>query len=327
MLLSDSTLSCAPPLLGLSRGWCIDCVWLSWHYLQYQASDAAPKGSAKETLCIRAQITHAHTHTSTSIKHTFPNIVIDATWSILQFQTNETCIHTRIQNHCLHPSTPLYVQLPSDFARAAELPRCAHTDVFHCAHFHTHPSLNNYASSLILFPSHLLSIPKEIIKKPRCSLWYSPAAWKLFVLCACKVLALRGSTGLARDIYLSLLKHIYTAHTYCTVVAIVTTTAHALIMHPSKIIATYRKGNMSIISIHCFRKQFDTCIIPENMQTSDLLTLSLIWGTLLPAIALNVWCWIIHMDVFPKTPGCIKNTNPSFYDAKIHFRAEMFSFF
>ena len=96
-----------------------------------------------------------------------------------------------------------------------------------------------------------------------------------FVLCACKVLALRGSTGLARDIYLSLLKHIYTAHTYCTVVAIVTTTAHALIMHPSRIIAIYRRRNMSIINSHCVCKQFDTCTIPENMQTTDLQTLSL----------------------------------------------------
>lgn len=67
-----------------------------------------------------------------------------------------------------------------------------------------------------------------------------------FVLCACKVLALGGSAGLARDIYLSLLNHSYTADTYCTVVAIVTATVHALIMHPS-IIARYRRGNTSIM--------------------------------------------------------------------------------
>lgn len=94
--------------------------------------------------------------------------------------------------------------------------RSIRIDVFHCSHIHTPFSLNNYTSSLIPFPYHRFSFPKEVIINPCRSRWYPPAdpldrgqAVKAFVLCACKVLAWRGSAELAKDIYPSLLNNMY----------------------------------------------------------------------------------------------------------------------
>lgn len=127
---------------------------------------------------------------------------------------------------------------------------CVFSDVFHYFYIQTRrahtSSLNNYASSpWSTFHLRLPSIPKEIIKKPCCSLIFPcwPSVWRpskeAFVLCACKDLALRGSSGLARDIYLSFLNHIYTTHTH-TVVTIVKATVYALIVNLSGIFAHRR---------------------------------------------------------------------------------------